>query len=76
MIDHRAQVVARPGLAITFHVDGFGGRAAKLSKYHLLAVRRGPFFNGLKLFYQQDVDMFSAREALGLDPAPDLITYQ
>jgi hypothetical protein len=76
MIEHRAQVVPRPGLAITFHVDGFGGRAAKLSKYHLLAVRGGPFFNGLKLFYQQDVDMFSARELLGLKPPPDLVTYQ
>lgn len=76
MIEHRAQVVARPGLAITFHIDGFGGRAAKLSKYHLLAVRGGPFYNGFKLFYRQDVTMFSARETLGMRPPPDLVTYQ
>lgn len=76
MIEHRAQIVPRPGLAITYHIDGFGGRAAKLSKYHLLAVRGGPFYNGFKLFYEQDVDMFSARETLHMKPPPDLVTYE
>jgi hypothetical protein len=76
MIAHRDRVVPRRGLAIVFHVDGFGGRAAKLSKYRQLAVSRPPFFNGFKLFYEQDVDMFSAREVLQMHPAPDLITYE
>ncbi|HEX3465967.1 MAG TPA: hypothetical protein VHS78_18105 [Candidatus Elarobacter sp.] len=76
MIAHRERVLPRRGLAITFHVDGFGGRAAKLSKYDQLAVRRGPFFNGFKLFYQQDVRMFSAHEVLHMKPVPDLVTYE
>lgn len=76
MIAHRERVLPRRGLAITFHVDGFGGRAAKLSKYDQLAVRRGPFFNGFKLFYQQDVGMFSAHEVLQMKPVPDLVTYE
>lgn len=76
MIAHRDRVLPRRGLAITFHVDGFGGRAAKLSKYHLLAVQGPPFYNGFKLFYHQDVDMFSAQEVLRMKPAPDLITYE
>lgn len=76
MIAHRDRVLPRRGLAITFHVDGFGGRAAKLSKYRLLAVRGGPFFNGFKLFYRQDVQMFSAKEVLHMNPPPDLVTYE
>lgn len=76
MIEHRNDVVSRRGVEITFHVDGFGGRAAKLSKYKLLAVAHPPFFNGFKLFYKQDVDMFSAREVLRMRPAPDLVTYE
>lgn len=76
MIAHRESVVPQRGLAVVFHVDGFGGRAAKLSKYHQLAVSHPPFFNGFKLFYKQDVDMFSAREVLRMHPAPDLITYE
>ncbi len=76
MIAHRDGVIPRRGLALVFHIDGFGGRAVKLAAYHQLAVRRGPFFNGFKLFYHQDVRMFSARETLRLTPSPDLITYE
>jgi hypothetical protein len=76
MIAHRDRVAPRRGLAIVFHVDGFGGRAAKLSKYHQLAVTHSAFFNGFKLFYRQDVDMFSAREVLRMQPPPDLVTYE
>jgi hypothetical protein len=76
MIEHRDRVLPRAGLAIAFHVDGFGGRAAKLSKYHLLAVRSGPFFNGFKLFYHQDIHMLSAPEVLRMNPSPDLVTYE
>lgn len=77
MIAHRARVLPRRGLALVFHVDGFGGRAVKLAAYHQLAVQRtGRFFNGFKLFYHQDVSMFSAREVLQLKPAPDLVTYE
>jgi hypothetical protein len=76
MIEHRSEVIPRRGLAITFHIDGFGGRAAKLSKYGRLAVPHAPFFNGFKLFYHQDVRMFSAHEVLQMRPVPDLVTYE
>jgi hypothetical protein len=35
-----------------------------------------PFSNGFKLFFDEDVDMFSPAEVLALDPVPDLVTYQ
>lgn len=76
MIENRSQVVHRPGLALVFHVDGFGDRANKLSKYNLLSQNRNGAFMGLKLFYNQDIDMFSASEVMRLHPRPDLITYQ
>jgi hypothetical protein len=75
MISGADAVVARPGLAITFHVDGFGIRAVKLGAYAQLH-RKAPFFNGFKLFYQRDVDMFSAAEVMRLHPPPDLVTYE
>ncbi len=76
MIEHRSQIVGRPGIALVFHIDGFGSRAAKLSKYHLLSQNRGPAFMGIKLFYKQDIDMFSAAEIMRLRPRPSLVTYQ
>ena len=66
----------RRGLAITFHVDGFGTRAAKLGKYRQLR-GRPPFRSGFNLFYDEDVSLLEPREVLRLlRPAPDLITYQ
>ena len=76
MIAHRNRIVPRPGLAIVFHIDGFGGRPAKRTKYDELAQRDRRFYNGFKLFYEQDVDMFAASEVLGFRPVPDLITYE
>lgn len=76
MIEKRDAVHIRPNLAIVFHVDGFGSRAGKLSKYKLLSAGRHGAFIGIKLFYQQDVDMFSAAEVMRFKPRPDLITYQ
>ncbi len=76
MIAHRSTIVDPPGLALVFHIDGFGSRAAKLSKYHLLARDRHGAFMGFKLFYKQDVDMMSASDVMRLRPAPDLLTYQ
>lgn len=76
MIERRDDVLMRPNLAIVFHVDGFGSRAGKLSKYRLLSRDRHGAFMGLKLFYSQDLDMFSAAEVMRLAPRPDLVTYQ
>ena len=75
MVSEANAIAARPGLAITFHIDGFGARAAKRGHYHLLH-RSAPFFNGFKLFFQQDIDMFSAADVMHLHPPPDLITYE
>ena len=76
MVRQGGHIKPRKGLAITFHIDGFGGRAAKLSKYRALKMKK-PFFNGFKLFLDEDVDMFSPREVMRkLKPKPDLLTYQ
>ncbi len=76
MIENRSAIRSWPGLALVFHVDGFGDRPNKLSKYYILSRNRGTAHLGLKLFYDQDIDMFSAREVMQLKPPPDLITYQ
>lgn len=75
MVRDADDVEAPPGLAVVHHVDGFGTRGQKLEVYDRLAVRR-PKWNGLKLFYDEDVDMFAPREVLRLDPVPDFVSYQ
>lgn len=64
MVEHKEKIVTRPGIAITFHVDGFGSRPGKLSKYSLLSKRGRNCFWGLKLFYRQDVGLACTRRSL------------
>lgn len=75
MIQRKQAVLPRRDLAIVWHVDGFGSRSDKLYDYAELHMRR-PFFNGFKLFYRQDVDMFTPAELLRLKPPPDFVSYQ
>ncbi|MDQ2817134.1 MAG: hypothetical protein M3T49_02830 [Candidatus Eremiobacteraeota bacterium] len=76
MVEDRRDVKTRPGLAVTFNVDGFGGRAGKLSKYRALSTSNGRYFNGIKLFYKQDIGMLNADETAALKPSPNIVVYQ
>jgi hypothetical protein len=76
MVTHQDRVKAREGLAITFDVDGFGSRAAKVLKWEELARGDHSYFHGMKLFYRHDPDLMSPKATLGLKPRPDLIVYQ
>lgn len=75
MVKNRQILEPFPGLATVVHIDGFGTRPAKTSKYEQLHADP-PFYNGFKLFYDEDTDMFDPAGALALTPSPDLITYQ
>jgi hypothetical protein len=76
MIAQRSSVRSYPELATTYHVDGFGHRAIKRLTYNTLATRDRHFHNGLKLFYDQDVNILTPANVMQLRPQPDFITYQ
>jgi hypothetical protein len=75
MIRDKAKVAIRPGLAMTWNADGFGVRSAKLEDYRSYT-RDRRFHPGLKLFYENDVDLMGPREVLKLKPAPRVVNYQ
>ena len=67
------QLVEQPrGLAVTMNVDGFGSRAAKVSKYRLFTSDGKRFNDGFKLFYREDTGLMKPRSVLALQPPPDL----
>jgi hypothetical protein len=78
MIQGKEQVLPRPGLAVTFNVDGFGDRPNKLSKYHAFTAQtRGrPFDDGFKLFYHEDTNLMSPSNVMAMQPRPDLVVYE
>ena len=71
----KKKVAVRPGLAMTWNADGFGVRWAKLDDYRSYT-RDRRFHPGLKLFYENDVDLMSPREVMRLKPAPRVVNYQ
>jgi hypothetical protein len=75
MIVHPQSVVAHRELAFVQHLDGFGGRAAKLAIYKSLA-RPSQFHLGFKLFYRQDVAMMPPATVLSISPVPEYVSYQ
>jgi hypothetical protein len=75
MIADKAKIAIRPGLAMTWNADGFGVRSAKLADYRSYT-RDRRFHPGLKLFYENDVDLMTPREVLRLRPVPRVINYQ
>jgi hypothetical protein len=75
MIRDKAKIAIRPGLAMTWNADGFGVRSAKLEDYRSYT-RDRRFHPGLKLFYENDVDLMAPREVLKLKPVPRVINYQ
>ena len=77
MIKNREQLIDRTGLATIIRADGFGSHAVKMQTHSLIHAAP-PFYNGLKLFIDEDTRMFLPREVLAFEPlpVPDLITYQ
>jgi hypothetical protein len=76
MIGDEDLIKKRPGLAITINVDGFGGQAVKKAKYKEFARENPQFFNGFKLFYEEDSGLFTPRQVDRLRPTPDVVVYE
>ena len=75
MITDIAAVEARPGLAMVQHLDGFGTRSAKDATSRALR-RPEQFHLGYKLFYDEDVNIYTPPEVLAFQPAPEYVSYQ
>ena len=81
MLPDRAAILARPGLSLVFHMDGFGSQEVKKQTYAVLSTKDGlapggTAHNGFKLFLDEDPDLMTPAEAMALVPRPELISYQ
>lgn len=75
MLPDKARIRRSPLVDVTLVMDGFGSQSLKLSSYR--AVMRQPLaYAGIKLFYQQDTNLFTPAQVLGLTPAPAVVVYQ
>ena len=58
------------------NVDGFGHRAIKRAKYEHFAHAHGGLYDGFKLFFKEDTDIFKPRDVGRLHPRPDVVVYE
>ncbi len=75
MLPDVQKIRKRPGLAMVQHVDGFGTRPEKDATWKRLR-RPQQFHMGYKLFYDEDVRRYEARDVLKFEPVPELISFQ
>jgi hypothetical protein len=75
MVDETA-LKPRKGLGMVLNADGFGSRAAKVSKYHRFTRQAPGFHQGFKLFYKEDSGLMTPRQVLRLRPPPDVVVYE
>ncbi len=82
MVTNAKEIKISPEVQVVMHMDGFGGRAKKLSSYQLTITKEPVQFTGFKLFYKNDtVDpskpyVMQPDEILKLYPVPIYIQYQ
>ena len=76
MIQDKHEVKLRPGLAMTFNVDGFGDRPNKISKYREFTAAAPNVNHGFKLFFKEDANLMTPGATLDLRPPPDLVVYE
>jgi hypothetical protein len=76
MITNAELIDTDPRVQVVVVMDGFGGPAAKISKYTTFIRDAGLDFGGMKMFYKYDSPLLEPEEALGLEPPPDVIIYQ
>ncbi len=77
MIRGEELLTRRPELALLIQMDGHGSRSQKLDTYAHVSSDDGSWWNGFKLFYDEDRQMFAPHELLAtVRPVPDLVSYQ
>jgi hypothetical protein len=76
MIENEHELERNPGVALVVNVDGFGDRPNKISKYREFTSDLRRRFNGLKLFYNEDLNLLKPHQVLQLRPQPDLVVYE
>ncbi len=75
MLPDKAKIRTSRVVDVVLNMDGFGSQSLKRDSYR--AVMRRPLaYAGIKLFYQQDQNLFSPAQVMQLTPTPSVVIYQ
>ncbi|HEY4151339.1 MAG TPA: hypothetical protein VGM41_20515 [Chitinophagaceae bacterium] len=81
MVTNYKQIKLQPEVQMVMDMDGWGGKAKKISSYEAYVWREPVQFTGFKLFYKNDfrtpgTRMMTPEEVMKLKPRPVYIQYQ
>ena len=76
MIHHEKRLKKRQHVAMVLNVDGFGTQTLKLDKYNAFTKMDKRFYNGFKLFFEEDTNTMKPSDVAKMRPKPDLVMYE
>jgi hypothetical protein len=76
MLTNSRQIRPDPRVQVVIAMDGVGSQGAKADVYRQVVRDQPVQFGGLKIFYTQDINPFTPRQAVGLLPVPYVVIFQ
>ena len=76
MLPDKQNITRSPNVDLVLDMDGFGSQALKLDTYRTVMDQGQLDFAGIKLFYDQDSNMFTPAQVMKLNPVPSVVIYQ
>jgi len=77
MVKDKHKLKVHRNIDLVLNADGFGTPSAKKSKYEELAPSKNSGISpGFKLFYEEDTNLMSPGQVMGLRPNPRFIVYE
>ncbi|MDQ2676778.1 MAG: hypothetical protein M3Y34_08215, partial [Actinomycetota bacterium] len=77
MVRRKGDLRVHRNIDLVLNADGFGTPSAKRSKYEELAPSKNSGISpGFKLFYEEDTNLMSPRQVMGLRPQPRFVVYE
>lgn len=76
MLTSKDKIAPVPGVQLIIDADGWGSPQDKMAAYDFVNRATHIEYDGVKLFYDQDVPLMSPEDIVNLDPSPLLVIYQ
>ncbi len=76
MIENKDKLAPVDGVQLVIDSDGWGTPDQKRDTYNVVNTQQPIQYDGIKLFYRQDVPMMTPADVVKLDPVPDVVIYQ
>jgi len=75
MLPDKGNIGSSPVVDLVLDMDGFGAQWLKMDTWNMI-MQQPLEFAGIKLFYDQDPEMFSPAEVMEIEPTPSVVIYQ